>query len=151
MSCKLSLLLMRCHYLLETNFLAEIKNYFKPQSARGMTLLMSNFLISCISVDPSVIVKLCVFFLDILWCFGVIMWLTAVAGRSAVAAVRAVTVKDRPGLTAEAAVFTMTGRTSKRHKPKRISSSEPFHQPFADLSTEFHNGAKQFTHLKNNT
>lgn len=38
-------------------------------------------------------------------------WLTAVAGGSSVAAVRAVTVENGPGLAASASVFTTTGRT----------------------------------------
>lgn len=40
------------------------------------------------------------------------------AGRSAVAAVRAVTVEDGPGLTAEATVFTTTGRTPERDEKR---------------------------------
>lgn len=48
-------------------------------------------------------------------------WLTAVAGRSTVATVRAVAVKDSPGLTAGTAVFTRTGRTPETHRGREKS------------------------------
>lgn len=44
------------------------------------------------------------------------------AGRSAVAAVRAVTVEDGPGLTAASAVFTTTGRTPERREAGKDTS-----------------------------
>ena len=51
------------------------------------------------------------------------------AGRSAVAAVRAVAVEGDPGLTAAAAVFTATGRTpgrDRRGSSQRFSGSPVF-------------------------
>lgn len=48
-------------------------------------------------------------------------WLTAVAGRSTVATVRAVAVKDSPGLTAGTAMFTRTRRTPETHRGREKS------------------------------
>lgn len=42
------------------------------------------------------------------------------AGCSAVAGVRAVTVKDGPGLAAAATVFTATGRTPERERERYV-------------------------------
>lgn len=51
--------------------------------------------------------------------------LTAVAGRSAVAAARAVAVEDGPGLTAAATVFTSTGRTPERENKQLLRITPP--------------------------